>query len=271
MTKTILITGATDGIGLETARRLASDGHTVLLHGRSARKLGAVAQELGHHSEAIETHRADLSSLAEVVGLAEAVADRHQTVDVIINNAGVFATPAPITAAGYDVRFVVNVMAPYLLTTRLLPVLPKDGRIVNLSSAAQAPVSLAALAGQARLDDGEAYAQSKLALTMWSFHLARQLATAGGPAVIAVNPGSLLASKMVRDAYGVAGKDLGIGADVLCRAAVGDEFAGASGQYFDNDRGQFSRPHPDALDPQKNAQLVAAIDSEITRLTASQG
>jgi len=94
---------------------------------------------------------------------------------------------------------------------------------------------------------------------MWSFHLAKELGNSG-PVIVAVNPASLLASKMVKDAYGVAGKDLGIGAEILVRAALSDEFARASGSYFDNDQGEFSQPHPDALDAQKNTALVAAIE-----------
>ena len=65
---------------------------------------------------------------------------------------------------------------------------------------------------------------------------------------------------MVKQAYGSDGKDLGIGADILVRAATSEEFADATGRYFDNDRGQFAQPHPDALDASKNDQLVATID-----------
>ncbi len=102
---------------------------------------------------------------------------------------------------------------------------------------------------------------------MWSRHMADEFADAG-PAVIAVNPGSLLGSKMVKEAYGMDGKDLGIGADILRRAAVSSEFDHASGRYFDNDSGQFRNPHPDALDPSLNAALVAAIDDILRRVSA---
>ena len=164
---------------------------------------------------------------------------------------------------------MVNTISPYLLTKRLLPLLPGDGRVINLSSAAQSPVSLKALAGQTRLNDGQAYAQSKLALTMWSFQLARAL-TDKGPTIIAVNPGSQLASKMVKDAYGIEGGDLGMGADILVRAALSQEFANASGRYFDNDQGRFSQPHPDALNTEKNGKLVAAIDAILVKLADHQ-
>jgi NAD(P)-dependent dehydrogenase (short-subunit alcohol dehydrogenase family) len=120
-------------------------------------------------------------------------------------------------------------------------------------------VNLGALNGKTQLDDNQAYAQSKLAITMWSFHLAHSLKS-NGPAIVAVNPASFLGSKMVKEAYGVQGNDLQIGADILVRAALSDEFGQASGQYFDNDKGQFASPHPDALDANKNSQLVNAIE-----------
>jgi NAD(P)-dependent dehydrogenase (short-subunit alcohol dehydrogenase family) len=265
------LTGATDGIGLETAKRLVAAGHTVLIHGRSETKLANTRELLSGIRDAgiIETYRADLSKHAEVEALAHAIASELSTVDVIINNAGVFKTSNPVTMDGYDVRFIVNTLAPYLLTKRLLPLLPGDGRVINLSSAAQSPVSLEAQAGRKRLNDSEAYAQSKLAITMWSFHLARDLADTG-PMIVAVNPGSLLASKMVKDAYGVAGNDIGIGADILVRAALDDEFADASGRYFDNDQGRFSSPHPDALDTTKNDRLVAALDELLVKLDQNE-
>jgi NAD(P)-dependent dehydrogenase (short-subunit alcohol dehydrogenase family) len=109
------------------------------------------------------------------------------------------------------------------------------------------------------LSDSDAYAQSKLALTMWSFEMARELG-AGGPMIVAVNPASFLASKMVKEAYGQDGHDLRIGADILSRAALSDEFAHATGQYYDNDRKSFAQPHPDALDSVKNQRLIDAIE-----------
>ncbi|MEM9563208.1 MAG: SDR family NAD(P)-dependent oxidoreductase [Actinomycetota bacterium] len=265
-TKTILLTGASDGIGLETAMRLAALGHQLLLHGRNEAKLDAAVERVRSATPdaTIETHLADLSNLVEVDALAASVAERHDRLDVLINNAGIFKTSAPLTADGLDVRFVVNTIAPYRLTTQLLPIVPASGRIVNLSSAAQAPVDRAAMVGETRLADMDAYAQSKLAITMWSRHLAEQLG-ADGPAVIAVNPGSLLATKMVKEGFGVAGSDIGIGADILVRAALSDEFAAATGRYWDNDSGRFAPPHPDGLDPARTGVVV----DDVARLAAS--
>jgi NAD(P)-dependent dehydrogenase (short-subunit alcohol dehydrogenase family) len=263
-----MITGATDGIGLETAKHLASLDHQLILHGRSQSKLDDArhAVDAQRQGSILAVELADLSDLSAVDALAAAVAELG--VEVLINNAGVYHTNHAITADGLDARFVVNTIAPYRLTLQLLPTLPAHGRVVNLSSAAQAPVDLRALAGERRLDHGAAYAQSKLALTMWSGHLAGRIGP-GGPVIVAVNPGSLLATKMVKEGYGIEGNDINIGVDILTRAAASDEFANATGRYFDNDSGRFADPHPDALDAAKNAAVAATIDQLIARLTSS--
>ena len=262
MKTTILITGSTDGIGFETAKRLVSAGHEVLVHGRSQAKidqaLGALAAL--QNGARPRGYLADLSDLAAVRAFAEQVKSDCPRLDVLINNAGVFKVPQTKTADGLDVRFVVNSIAPYALTEQLLPLLGAQGRVINLSSAAQAPVDLRALRGEVDLTDSAAYAQSKLALTMWSRHLATTLGVQA-PTMIAVNPGSFLGTKMVKGAYGVAGNDIGMGAEVLSRAALSEEFGEESGRYYDNDAGRFAEPHPDALDSNKSAAVVEAIES----------
>jgi len=262
MQKTIFITGSTDGIGLELAKKLALQGQHILLHGRNEKKLEAAKKIISEVSGNlnVETYLADLSRLGDVEMLAKAVIEHHDKIDVLINNAGILKTAEPITQDGLDVRFVVNTLAPYLLTKKLLPVMDVTGRVINLSSAAQSPVNLEALAGKLKLtDDLDAYAQSKLAITMWSRSMALAFKDKG-PVFIAVNPGSLLATKMVKEGFGMAGKDIGIGADILARLALSDEFVTASGKYFDNDLGHFADPHHNALNVQKTAQLVQAMD-----------
>ena len=266
MQKTILITGATDGIGFETAKMFAAQGHNLLLHGRNPAKLKAAKDILTQVSAGgrFDSYVSDLSDMKEVAGLALTIAEDHDTLDVLINNAGVFKLSPPTTRDGLDMRFTVNAIAPYLLTKKLLPLLGPSGRVINLSSAAQAPVDLSALAGSGQLSDSLAYAQSKLALTMWSRTMGLSL-KGKGPTVIAVNPASFLGSKMVKQAYGVAGKDLRIGAEILYRAALSDEFASASGQYFDNDSGQFTPPHPDALNAQRCEEVVRTMEAVLNR------
>lgn len=261
MKKTILITGATDGIGFETVKKFASEGHTLLLHGRSEAKLqqtkGAIEAQFPEVE--LDAFLADLSDLEQVVAFADQIKAKYTSIDVLINNAGVYKVPNAMTEKGLDVRFVVNTLAPYVLTKALLPLMGTAGRVVNLSSAAQAPVKLDALKGDLLMSDSDAYAQSKLAITMWSFQLADALGS-DATAIIAVNPASFLGSKMVKQAYGADGKDLGIGADILTRAALSDEFAKGTGRYFDNDIGVWAQPHPDALNSGKNDALVKAMD-----------
>lgn len=261
MTKTILITGATDGIGQLTAKTLAAEGHTILIHGRSAEKLGKAADEIGGK---IEIYSADIARMDQVHAMAADIRKVHDNLDVIINNAGVLKLRDTMTDDRYDARFMVNTFAPYVLTQALLPILASDGRVVNLSSAAQAPIDIEALHGRRSLDDMGAYAQSKLAITIWTREMAKTLPN--GQVAVAVNPGSLLASKMVKEGFGVAGNDLQIGADVLREAALGASFADANGKYFDNDSGAFANPHSAALDVGHSAQVMQAIDEAIAKI-----
>ena len=270
MTKTILITGSTDGIGLAAARKFAEGGHNVILHGRNPNKLKEAEQALASMPGAADVSGivADLSRMDDVASLARTVNARLGRLDVLINNAGVLKMPDPKTPSGLDARFVVNTLAPYHLTRLLMPLLDADSRVLNLSSAAQSPVDPAAGSGKSDLSDMDAYAQSKLALTMWSRQMATDLGQ-DGPKVIAVNPGSLLASKMVKDGFGIAGNDIGIGAEILHRLALDPEFASASGLYFDNDTGRIGPPHPDAMNDDKCREITTLIETLIERLSAN--
>lgn len=261
MSKTILITGSTDGIGLETAKMLIDKGHRVLLHGRNQDKLQREMEKLS-----ADGFIADLSDLNAVKTLADAVTSKYKALDALINNAGVLKASQTVTKNGLDIRFMVNTIAPYLLTQKLMLLLGASGRVINLSSAAQSSVSLDALAGkQTNLDAMGAYSQSKLALTMWSMQMALDIGD-NGPVIIPVNPASLIGSKMVKEGFGVEGKDLSVGANILSRLAIDEEFTDKSGQYFDNDKGRFADPHADALNEAKRKDVVQAIENIISGL-----
>lgn len=266
MIKTIVITGSTDGIGKLAAIQLAKEGHEIYLHGRNATKLSKVIAELKELSENpnVKGFVADFSDLEAVKQMGEQIINEVPKIDVLINNAGVFKSAVSQNEAGLDIRFVVNYLAPYVLTNMLLPVLEKGTgtRILNLSSAAQASVSQEALMGKSQLTTQEAYAQSKLALTMWSFHLAKTLQEIS---VIAVNPGSLLNTNMVKEAYGHHWSSADKGANILCKLAVSKVFAGVTGQYFDNDQGAFGLTHADANKQAKVEQLIATTNTLINR------
>lgn len=253
MTKRILITGATDGIGKAAAKELIKQGHDVYLHGRSVEKLKKVSNEF----KPAGTYCADLSKLADVHALTE---DFDRPFDVLINNAGVFRTSQPVNSQGQDVRFTVNTIAPFLLAMAVLKTMPNNGRIVNLSSAAQASVNVEVLLGKTQLtNDFQAYAQSKLAITQWTFHLASLVSQR----CIALNPGSMLATKMVKEGFGVSGSDIQQGSDIIVKAALSQEFEHQTGVYFDNDIGQFSAPHSDALNKKANQTVYEMCRSVV--------
>jgi len=137
----------------------------------------------------------------------------------------------------------------------LLPTLKAGDqpRVINLSSAAQAPVSLNAVVGKEALGDQAAYAQSKLALTMWNTQMAK---TNLDITFIAVNPGSLLNTKMVQEAYGKHWAPADKGADILVELATDPKHVRMSGKYFDNDNGNYAYASPDAYEQVKIDQLM---------------
>ena len=264
MKKHILITGSTDGIGLEAAKILLQQGHHILLHGRSKDKLQKLSTELAHLGQ-LDTFCADLSDLQAVSQFAKDVTHKYPQLDVLINNAGVLKTTHTNNQDGIDMRFVVNTIAPYLLTTLLLPLL-KKGRIINISSAAQMSVDLLALVGKGKqMNAMDTYSQSKLAIIMWSFAMAKSL-NQQETMICSVNPGSLLASKMVKEGFGIEGKDIDIGAKILVRSALSDDFAQASGKYFDNDIKQFTSPHQDAFNIDKCYDVIHTIENLLVEL-----
>lgn len=259
--KTILITGSTDGIGKLTAIKLAENGHHIIVHGRNADKLKDAISEIKAKAtnEKVSGFVSDFSDFDTIKKMIEEISNEFPSIDVLINNAGVFNSPKEKTNDGLDIRFAVNYFAPYLLTNGLLSNLKNStsSRIINLSSAAQSSVNIEALAGNKQLSTQEAYAQSKLALTMWSFAFAK-----ANPQIItiAVNPGSLLNTKMVQEAYGQYWSSADKGADILFDLAVSEKYKDSSGKYFDNDKGGFGNAHSDAYNPEKITQLIGETE-----------
>ena len=141
--KTILITGASDGIGKETAKVLAKQGHRMIIHGRNKQKTEAAFEEIKRASgnENIDMYLADFLSLAEVRAFADTIKQQYDHLDVLINNAGAqFTNLRETTSEGHEKTMVINVLAPFLLTTLLLDLLKesKSARVVTVSSASHA-------------------------------------------------------------------------------------------------------------------------------------
>ena len=239
----------------------------MLLQGRSPEKLDAAVRALSATGKArVERYAADLSSMREAIDLASAVAEEHAALDVVINGADVHYASDEITEDGLDVRFAVNAIAPWLLTRGLLSRLGASGRVINVSTSRRAPVDLEALAGKVRLADGMAYAQSHLALATWSCALARSLGD-DGPTVVVVDPGSTSARNVIGEGAAASGEDVRAGARALARAALGDEFAGATGRLFDTGANAFLAQHPDAIDLRKSNDVLRVMESVIGSTT----
>lgn len=264
MKKTILITGSTDGIGKLAALKMAVEGHHLYLHGRNADKLEQVISELKKETgnDNIDGFVADFSDLNAVQRMSEEINDRITSIDVLINNAGVFKSSQPLTKEGIDIRIVVNFYAPYLLTNNIIDKLrvTSGSRIINLSSAAQASVSMDLLDGRIAVSDQEAYAQSKLAILMWSFYLAEKESDIS---VVALNPGSLLNTNMVREAYGKFWSSADKGADIIYDLALVKTSEDIDGLYFDNDKGEFGQAHGDAYNKDIVDELIERTDSKL--------
>jgi NAD(P)-dependent dehydrogenase (short-subunit alcohol dehydrogenase family) len=235
----VLVTGATDGLGKAVATELARSGATVLVHGRDdtrgERTLHEIRSETG--SDDLTWYRADLASLDEVRKLAERVGP----LDVLVNNAGIGATGGRMVSAdGYELRFAVNYLAAFLLT-RLLDA----SRIVNVSSAGQAPIDFDDVMLERHYDGVQAYCQSKLALIMLTFDLAEQGVTAN-----ALHPGTYMPTKMVLDSGTTPVDSLETGVRATMRLI---ELEGVTGRYFNRERD--ARALAQAYDPDARRRL----------------
>ena len=176
MPKTILITGSTDGIGLETAKLLAAAGHNVLLHGRNPHKLAEAARILSAMRDggSVETYNADLSRIADVEALASEVTGRHSGLDVLINNAGSLINKPflEISSSDFEAVFKVNVFAVASLTRLMLPMINAKGHVLNITS-------MGGVQGSAKFPGLSAYSSSKGALVILTELLAEEFKDSG--------------------------------------------------------------------------------------------
>jgi NAD(P)-dependent dehydrogenase (short-subunit alcohol dehydrogenase family) len=200
-----LITGATSGVGRVVAKRLGRAGWFVLVHGRDQARGTQVVAEIEVDGGRAHFYRADLSSMGAVRGLADAVTKDHPQLHLLINNAGIGSgspgSGRQESADGFELRFAVNYLAPFLLTRLLLPsvVAAAPARIINVASLGQREIEFDNLQMERRYSGTEAYRQSKLALIIFTFDLAEEL-KGRDVTVNALHPATFMDTFMVREA-----------------------------------------------------------------------
>ncbi|ANS69353.1 retinol dehydrogenase [Streptomyces lincolnensis] len=256
---TILITGATSGLGRYLAFELVRAGHLVLAHGRDTARTERLVEELRTEGTA-EGFVADLASLARVRELGARVAEAHPDLDVLINNAGVGSgTPGSgreVSADGHELRLAVNYLAPVVLSRALLPTLRArpSARIVNVGSAGQEPLDF---------DDPEltrgyagvsAYRRAKFALAAHTFTLAEELRDTG-VSVNVLHPATYMDTAMVREGGVSPWSTVADGAPGVLALATRET---GSGGYFDGTRR--ARAHEGTYDPEVRKRLSTVTD-----------
>jgi NAD(P)-dependent dehydrogenase (short-subunit alcohol dehydrogenase family) len=257
--QTILITGSTDGLGLETARALLGRGATVVVHGRAPQRIERALATLGHGGRA-HGMVADLASLADVHRLARDVAALDR-LHVLVNNAGIAPGDGPRRESrdGYELAFAVNYLSHYLLTLELLPLLrgSQPSRIICVASIGQAPIDFDDVMLERSYDGYRAYAQSKLAQILFTFELAERLRAASEDEVTAnaLHPATLMDTKMVRQSFGTGRTSVSEGVRALVRLVVDPKLDGKSGLYFDGL--SETAAHPQAYDEEARRRLWA--------------
>ncbi len=254
--KICLVTGATSGLGRVTALELARKGAHVVLLGRNRERTEAVQTAIIAETanSMVELIVADLASLAGVRSAAEQFLSRHNRLDVLVNNAGVFVSERRYSVDGFELTFAVNHLAPFLLTSLLHEALAAaaPARIVTVSSGAH-------MAGRGRFDDPRAergynnfmvYAESKLANVLFTYALARRL-EGSGISANCLHPG-VVRTGFASDGHGLFATFFNLvrpfmlspeqGAQTSIYLASSPEVEGISGKYFANSRAQTSSP-----------------------------
>ncbi|KOV73593.1 MULTISPECIES: SDR family NAD(P)-dependent oxidoreductase [unclassified Streptomyces] len=270
-----VVTGATGGLGRETARALTSAGAEVTVAGRTLETAAAVAQEIAAETGNSLTRAARLD-LADPASVAGFVADWRGPLHILVNNAGIMATPELRTPAGRELQFATNHLGHFLLTTGLHDALAaaRDARVVVVSSVGH-------VNGPVRFDDPDftkepydpwlAYAQSKTANVLFAVEAAKRWA-ADGIAVNALNPGRIWETGLGRhmDAppasfdpagtSGVSEKNIAQGAATSVLLAASPLVDGVTGRYFEDC--QEAAPHTPGV---RRGVAAHAIDPDSAR------
>ncbi|MFF0558144.1 SDR family NAD(P)-dependent oxidoreductase [Streptomyces sp. NPDC004266] len=258
---TTLITGVTTGMGRALALDLAPRGGTLLLHGRNAERLEAVAAETraAGPGTTVRTYTADLSDLDQVRAMAARIRAAEPHLDGLIHNAVAGGGPRPLvrelSGQGHELRFAVNHLAPYALTRALLPLLTGSApaRVVNVASMGQEALDFDDVMLERDYEGLRAYCRSKLAMIMASFELAAEL-KGTGVTVNALHPAHLMDTPGVRS-YGLAPvTTTEEGVRPTVRLLLDPDLAAVTGRYFD--RFADARAHEQAYDDGARERLM---------------
>lgn len=266
--RVVMITGATAGLGLHLAEQLASQGVTLLLHGRNPDRLDELCRRLRTGGTTVHPYLADLSVLDEVRELGHRVVAEQARLDVLINNAGVGPGPEgaerELSKDGHELRLAVGYLAPYELTRLLLPALRRSdaARVVNVGSAAQADIDHEDLSMSGAYHGWVAYGRANLALASFTVDIAEELAPEG-ITVNCVHPADLMPTALVRETGLAPRSTVQEGGDAVLSLALSAERASATGGYYSGL--QASAPHDDVLDPGKRLALRESTERLLGR------
>jgi NAD(P)-dependent dehydrogenase (short-subunit alcohol dehydrogenase family) len=243
--KVCLVTGATSGIGLATARSLAERGATVVLVSRSATRCEATASAIREQSgnPAVETLAADLSAQAEIRRAAREFQERFPRLDILVNNAGAAFLKRQESVDGIEMTWALNHLGYFLLTNLLLDAVKRStpARVVSVSSDAHRSggrgIDFDDLHARKRYRPFRAYSMSKLANLLFTRELARRLegtgvtANAMHPGLVATNFAAT-APAPVRWIFSLFGMSPEEGARTVIYLATAPEVEGVTGKYF---------------------------------------
>jgi NAD(P)-dependent dehydrogenase (short-subunit alcohol dehydrogenase family) len=234
--KSILLTGATDGIGFATATALAGQGYQLVLHGRTEEKAAQAdkAIRLAVPHADLQTVHADLGDLGQVARMAHELVERLPHLDVLINNAGVYMTRRELSHDGIEMTLAVNHIAHFLLANLLLPLLKQAPapRVVTVSSMVHASGHIAFddMNTDHNFDGYRAYANSKLANVLFANELARREPWLTSNSL---HPG-VIGTKLLHAAFSMAGETVEFGAQTSVYLVTSSDVAKVTGKYFEN-------------------------------------